>query len=79
MSDETLDFTDPWALLARFKPYDTVDVYHVYRPFVKKLKELERPIGLKGHELMGAETAQDVRDFISAGRKNMIIPKPKRR
>ena len=41
--------------------------------FREKLKELERPIGLKGHELMGAETAQDVRDFISAGRKNMII------
>jgi len=39
----------------------------------EKLKELERPIGLKGSELMRAETAQDVRDFISAGRKNLII------
>ena len=35
--------------------------------------ELERPIGVKGHELMGAETAQDARDLVSAGRKNLII------
>ena len=39
----------------------------------EKLSELERPIGVKGNELMRAETAQDARDFISAGRKNMII------
>ena len=39
----------------------------------EKLSELERPIGIKGHELMGAETAQEARDFISAGRKNMVI------
>ena len=39
----------------------------------EKLKELEKPIGLKGHELMGAETAQEARDFVSAGRKNKII------
>ena len=39
----------------------------------EKLSELERPIGVKGSELMKAETAQDARDFISAGRKNMII------
>ena len=39
----------------------------------EKLSELERPIGLKGNELMRAETAQDARDFISAGRKNMVI------
>ena len=39
----------------------------------EKLSELERPIGLKGFELMGAETAQEARDFVSAGRKNMII------
>ena len=39
----------------------------------EKLSELERPIGLKGSELMKAETAQDARDVISAGRKNMII------
>tara|TARA_Y100001937_G_scaffold60916_1_gene83285 strand:+ start:4564 stop:5742 length:1179 start_codon:yes stop_codon:yes gene_type:complete len=39
----------------------------------EKLSELERPIGVKGHELMAAETAQDVRDLVSAGRKNMVI------
>jgi len=39
----------------------------------EKLSELERPIGLKGSELMRSETAQEARDFISAGRKNMII------
>jgi hypothetical protein len=39
----------------------------------EKLSELERPIGLKGSELMRAETAQEVRDFVSAGRKNLII------
>ena len=41
--------------------------------FREKLSELERPIGIKGNELMGAETAQDARDLISAGRKNIII------
>ena len=39
----------------------------------EKLSELERPIGLKGSELMGAETAQEARDLVSAGRKNMVI------
>ena len=39
----------------------------------EKLSELERPIGLKGGEIMGAETAQEVRDLVSAGRKNLII------
>ena len=39
----------------------------------EKLSELERPIGLKGNQLMGAETAQDARDLVSAGRKNLII------
>ena len=39
----------------------------------EKLSELERPIGLKGSELMSADTAQEARDFISAGRRNMII------
>jgi hypothetical protein len=39
----------------------------------EKLSELERPIGLKGSELMRSETAQEARDFISAGRKNLII------
>ena len=39
----------------------------------EKLSELERPIGLKGSELMGAETAQEARDLVSAGRKNLMI------
>ena len=39
----------------------------------EKLSELERPIGVKGNELMGAETAQDARDLVSAGRRNLII------
>ena len=39
----------------------------------EKLSELEKPIGLKGSELMKSETAQDARDLVSAGRKNMII------
>ena len=39
----------------------------------EKLSELERPIGVKGSELMKSDTAQEARDFVSAGRKNMII------
>jgi len=39
----------------------------------EKLSELERPIGLKGSELMKSETVQDARDFVSAGRKNLVI------
>jgi len=39
----------------------------------EKLSELERPIGLKGSELMRSETVQDARDLVSAGRKNLII------
>ena len=39
----------------------------------EKLSELERPIGLKGSELMKSETVQEARDFISAGRKNILI------
>ena len=39
----------------------------------EKLKELERPIGLKGFELMSADTAQEARDLVSAGRKNLMI------
>ena len=39
----------------------------------EKLSELERPIGVKGNELMRAETAQEARDLVSAGRKNLII------
>jgi hypothetical protein len=37
-----------------------------------KLSELERPTGLKGNELMRAETAQEARDLVSAGRKNAL-------
>ena len=39
----------------------------------EKLSELERPSGLKGSELMRAETAQEARDLVSAGRKNLVI------
>ena len=39
----------------------------------ERLSELERPIGLKGSELMRAETAQEARDLVSAGRKNLVI------
>ena len=39
----------------------------------EKLSELERPIGLKGSELMRAETVQEARELVSAGRKNLII------
>ena len=39
----------------------------------EKLSELEIPIGLKGSEIMRADTAQEARDFVSAGRKNLII------
>ncbi len=39
----------------------------------EKLTELERPIGLKGSELMRAETTQEARDFVSAGRKNFLM------
>ena len=38
-----------------------------------KLSELERPIGSKGNELLRAETVQDARDLVSAGRKNLVI------
>jgi len=39
----------------------------------EKLKELTSKFGLKGRELMRAETAQEARDLVSAGRKNLII------
>ena len=39
----------------------------------EKLSELERPIGVKGSELMKSETAQEARDLVSAGRKNLVI------
>lgn len=39
----------------------------------EKLIELDKPIGIKGSELMKSETTQDARDFLSVGRKNMVI------
>ena len=39
----------------------------------EKLTELGRRFGLKGSELAAAETVQDARDLISAGRRNLII------
>ena len=38
-----------------------------------KLSELDKPVGLKGTELMRSETIQDARNLIGAGRKNLII------
>ena len=38
----------------------------------EKLKELTHSIGLKGRELMRAETTQEARDLVSAGRKNLV-------
>ena len=39
----------------------------------EKLSELTSKFGLKGTELARAETVQDARDLISAGRKNIVI------
>ena len=39
----------------------------------EKLSELGRKFGLKGSELAAAETVQEAREVVSAGRKNMII------
>ena len=39
----------------------------------EKLSELGRKFGLKGSELAAAETVQEARDLVSAGRKNMFI------
>ena len=39
----------------------------------EKLSELGRKFGLKGSELAAAETVQEARDLVSAGRKNMVI------
>ena len=39
----------------------------------EKLSELGRKFGLKGSELVAAETIQEARDLVSAGRKNMCI------
>ena len=39
----------------------------------EKLSELERPIGLKGSELMRAETAQEAGALLGVGRRNTVI------
>ena len=39
----------------------------------EKLSELGRKFGLKGSELAAAETVQEARDVVSAGRKNLVI------
>jgi len=39
----------------------------------EKLSELDKPSGIKGNELLRSETTQEVRDLISAGRRNMVI------
>ena len=39
----------------------------------EKLSELGRKFGLKGSELVAAETVQEAREIVSAGRKNLII------
>ena len=39
----------------------------------EKLNQLTKRFGLKGSELAAAETVQDARDLISAGRKNIVI------
>ena len=39
----------------------------------EKLSELGRKFGLKGSELAAAETVQEARELVSAGRKNIII------
>ena len=39
----------------------------------EKLSELEKPIGVKGNELMRAETAQEAGALLGVGRKNVII------
>lgn len=39
----------------------------------EKLSELGRKFGLKGSELVAAETVQEAREIVSAGRKNLVI------
>ena len=39
----------------------------------EKLSELGRKFGLKGSELAAAETIQEAREVVSAGRKNLVI------
>ena len=39
----------------------------------EKLSELERPIGIKGNEVLQSETVEDAFDVLGCGRKNFII------
>ena len=39
----------------------------------EKLSELERPIGVKGNELMRAETAQEAGSLLGVGRRNLCV------
>ena len=39
----------------------------------ERLSELERPIGVKGNELMRAETAQEAGSLLGVGRRNLCI------
>jgi len=39
----------------------------------EKLKQLQKPIGLKGSELMRAETAQEAGSYLGVGRRNLCI------
>ena len=39
----------------------------------EKLSELDKPVGVKGSELMRSETVDDARNLINSGRKNIII------
>ena len=38
-----------------------------------KLSELDKPVGVKGSELMKAETIEEARSFMGSGRRNLII------
>ena len=39
----------------------------------EKLSELDKPVGVKGSELMKAETIEEARSFMGSGRRNLII------
>ena len=39
----------------------------------EKLSELDKPVGVKGSELMRSETVEEARNFMGSGRKNLII------
>ena len=39
----------------------------------EKISELDKPVGLKGNEILRSETSQEVRDLIGANRRNLFI------